>query len=73
MKISVHIKPNARHEKIEVLAPNEYRVAVKAPPTDGKANQALIKILAEYFKVPQSSVIILHGLASKKKWIEITE
>ena len=46
---------------------------VKEPPREGKANKAVIKVLAQHFGVPQNKVKILSGFKSKIKVIEIVE
>ena len=73
MKIFVTAKTNAKVEKVECLDKTHYKVAVKATPIDGKANQALIKILAKYFGVAKSLVILKSGESSKQKVFEIVE
>lgn len=70
MKLLVRVKPNSREEKVEKTE-NGYTVYVKEPPVENKANQMVIKVLAEYFKVPKSQVSILSGLHSKRKVIEV--
>lgn len=70
MKISVRVKPNAREEKVEPRG-DEFTVYVKEPPKENKANKAVIKVLAEYFKTPKSAVSIVRGLKSRQKVIEI--
>jgi len=70
MKILVKVKPNSREEKVE-KTDNNYTVYVKEPPAENKANQAVIKALAEYFKVAKSQVSILSGFKSKQKVVEI--
>lgn len=73
MMITAHVKPNSR--KAEVVKENDtiYKVKVNAFLGDGVANKRLCEILAEYFKVPKSSVIIKKGLKSKIKIIQINE
>ncbi len=83
MKISVKAKTNAKTEKVErvtqpklPLSNNEnectlYKVEVKEPPIGGKANEAIIKALAKYFKIPPSSVRLVRGQSSKHKFFEI--
>ena len=72
MKIQVKAKPNSRTE--EVSQENDsYIITVKEPPKAGKANQAVIKLLAEHFGVRQSQVRILSGFRSRNKVIEIAE
>ena len=73
MRLTISVRPNARQTVVEATGPNEYRVAVKAPAQDGKANDAVVRALAEHFKVAKSRVQITHGHRGKKKLVEITE
>jgi len=72
MKIQVKVKPNSRTEEISREG-NNFIVKVKEPPKEGKANQAVIKLLAEHFGVSKSQVRILSGFRSKNKVIEVAE
>jgi len=71
MKISVKLKPNAKEDRIEKISENQFSIWVKARPQKGKANQAAIGILAEYFGVSQSRVKLLKGQTSRYKQLEI--
>ncbi len=71
MKLSVKVKPNSRENKVEYVKKDNFRISVKAPPKEGKANKEVIRLLSEYFKVPQSSIRILSGKTSKNKIVEI--
>ncbi len=71
MKITVVVKPNTRQEKVEQLPDGSYRVAVNAPSQEGKANAAVIAALAEFFSIPKSSIVILHGHHGRRKIVEI--
>jgi hypothetical protein len=46
-------------------------VSVNAPPVDGKANEAVVRVLAETFGVPRSAVTIVRGETGRKKTIRI--
>ncbi len=46
-------------------------VSVHAPTQEGKANKALIELLADYFSVPKTSVKIIRGQTGRRKLIEI--
>ena len=46
-------------------------VAVREPPVKGRANAAIQKALAEYFKVSASQVVLVSGFSSKNKIFEI--
>jgi len=72
MKIHVKVKPNSRTEEVSQES-DSFIVKVKEPPREGKANQAVIKLLAEHFDVPQSQVRILSGFRSKNKVIEVAK
>lgn len=71
MKIFITAKTRAKEAHIEELDPIHFLVSVKEPPVNGKANAAIIKLLAKHFWVPQSSVRILVGHTSKEKVVEI--
>jgi len=70
MKIKVKVMPNSVREEV-VKQGDEYVVRVKVPPHEGKANEAVIKIIAEFFKVPKSTVRIASGLTGRNKILEI--
>jgi uncharacterized protein YggU (UPF0235/DUF167 family) len=70
-KIWVKVKAQAREESITQLSAANYQVSVSAPREKGKANQAVIVLLAEYFSVPKSQIKILCGYGAKIKLVEI--
>jgi uncharacterized protein (TIGR00251 family) len=72
MKIRVKVKPNSRIEEV-IQEGDSFTVRVKEPPKEGKANEAVIKLLAEHFGVPKSQVRILIGFKSKNKVVEVVE
>lgn len=71
MKIFIRVKANKKKDKVEKIEGIDYEVWVKAPAKEGKANAAVIKILAQHFGVAKSKVKIISGLKSKQKTIEI--
>ncbi|MBM4140160.1 MAG: DUF167 domain-containing protein [Nitrospira sp.] len=71
MKISVKVKPNAKQERLEKIDEKNFSVWVKEKPQEGKANQAVIKILSDYFGVAKSEVILLKGQTSRQKIFEV--
>ncbi|NJM23668.1 MAG: DUF167 domain-containing protein [Richelia sp. SM1_7_0] len=71
MQIRVKVKPNSQIPKIIEAEDSSLTIYLKSPPIDGKANQELIKVLAERFNVPKSSVTIKSGLSSRQKVVEI--
>ncbi|MBW4502881.1 MAG: DUF167 domain-containing protein [Scytonema hyalinum WJT4-NPBG1] len=71
MQKKVKVKPNSKIQKIEEQADGSLSVRLKSPPVDGKANEELIKLLAEKFDVPKSHITIKSGLSSRQKLVEI--
>ncbi|MBD2294221.1 DUF167 domain-containing protein [Anabaena sphaerica FACHB-251] len=73
MQKKVKVKPNSKQQKIAEQEDGSLTVNLKSPPVDGKANEELIKLLAEKFNVPKSSIRIKSGLSSRQKLIEIDD
>jgi uncharacterized protein (TIGR00251 family) len=73
MRINVHVTPRARHANIDRTERTRFRVAVTAPPHDGRANEEVIDLLAEYFRVPRSRVRIVRGHTARHKIMEISD
>ena len=70
MILRINVKPNAYEGKIEKIAENEYNVWVDEKPVDGKANNALLKILSKQFGVSYKQIKIKNP-RSRKKIVEI--
>lgn len=71
MRIFVKTKPGARKEEIEKLDDTHYVVSVTEQPIEGRANAAILKLLADHFRVALSDVGIVSGYMSRQKVIEI--
>ena len=72
MKIKVRVKPNSKTEELGREG-DSFILKVKEPAREGRANQAVIKLLAEHFSVPKSQVRIISGSKSRNKVIEVIE
>jgi len=72
MKIKVQVKPNSKTEEVSGEG-DSFIVKVKEPPREGKANQAVIKLLADHFGIPRSYVRIISGFRSRCKVIEVDD
>jgi len=70
LKISIKVVTRSSRDEV-VKTGDDYTVRVKALPREGKANVAVIKLLAEYFGVTRSSVRITSGLSGRNKIVEI--
>jgi hypothetical protein len=71
--LRVKVKPNARAEKLEQLEDGSWVAHVKAPPVDGKANAALIDLIARHFDIRKAQVILSHGASGRHKLIKIDD
>lgn len=58
----------ASHEATQ----DTYTVSVKERPVEGRANEAITKLLAQHFKIPRSQVRLISGAKSKRKVFEYT-
>lgn len=71
LKIWVTAKPQAHQESVKKISAGEYLVSVLAPARDGKANRAVVELLARHFSVPKTAVKILHGHSGRRKLVAI--
>lgn len=71
MIISVRVIPRAKINRVEVQSDGTLRVHTTTTPTDGKATNDVIKMLAEHYNVPKTSIKLLRGATSRDKVFEI--
>lgn len=69
--IQVLVKPGSREESLELLPDGTWVARVKAPPVDGKANAALVALIAARFGAPKSAVSVKAGAAGRRKLVQI--
>jgi uncharacterized protein (TIGR00251 family) len=70
-RISVRLQPRARDNEIVGERDGALLVRVTAPPVDGKANEALCKLLARRVGVGRTRVTIAQGKSTQQKLVEI--
>lgn len=72
VRIRVRLVPRAKQNAINGWINAEtLKIRVTAPPVDGKANKALVTLLAETFECAASSITITAGQLSRNKTVEI--
>jgi uncharacterized protein len=71
VKIEVRVKTCAKFDGVEMMDDGSYKVSVKAKPVEGKANDAVIRALAEHFGIPRSKIALVTGTTSKRKIFRI--
>lgn len=70
-EIKVKLLPKSSMNKIVGCEGDYYKVKVTAPPIEGKANKALIQLLAKKLHVPKGHIEIISGKRSRLKSIRI--
>ena len=71
--LRIRVKPNAKKSCIQKEAAADWVVALQAPPVDGKAKQALIKLLSKELSIAKSRSCITSGHTSCHKLVEIED
>jgi len=73
--LAVRVQPGAKKTAFAGFygenSETRVKIALQAPPIDGRANEALIAFLAEVFGLPRSAVAIQHGQTSRSKLVSL--
>ena len=67
----VKVHPRARQNAITGVLGDALKLALTAPPIEGRANEACIEFIAKFLNVPRSSVTIAAGESSRQKLIRV--
>jgi uncharacterized protein (TIGR00251 family) len=73
MLIKVKVFPEAKKEGVVKRADDEFEVRVKEKAEKGTANRAVIRMLANYFKISESKIRLIKGFKERNKIFEIKE
>jgi hypothetical protein len=71
VRLAVQVVPNASRSEVAGAVEGALRIRLKAQPVEGKANEALLRYLADHLGVPKSTVHITHGHSSRRKTVRI--
>lgn len=71
--LRLYIQPKASRDSLVGIHGDELKVAITAPPVDGKANAHLVKYLAKQFRVAKGQVVIEKGELGRHKHIKIID
>ena len=69
--LTLHIQPGAKKTEFAGLHGDALKIRLAAPPVDGKANEALIKFMAERLGLARSDVTLKSGQTSRRKVLEV--
>ncbi len=70
-RLTVRVTPRASRDELLGFQGEVLRVRVKAPPVEGRANEALLRLLAKVLGVPRSSLAIVRGQTSREKIVAV--
>ncbi len=70
-RITVRVQPNAKTSEIVGCADGVWKIRLKAPAIEGKANEELIRFLSKKLHIAKSEIEIVRGKTSKTKVIRI--
>jgi len=71
MRFRVKVQARARRNELAGEHDGAVRVRVTAPPVEGRANEAVVELLAEHLRVPKSSIRIVAGERAPLKTVEV--
>jgi len=69
--LRIKVKPNARTASLVEQVDGSWVASVRAPPMDGKANAALVALVADHFGCPKRRVSIRAGASGRFKLVKI--
>jgi uncharacterized protein (TIGR00251 family) len=72
LTLTLHIQPGAKRTDVAGLHGEALKIRLAAPPIEGRANEALLKFIAEAFGVPLRQVELKQGGQSRHKVVAIT-
>lgn len=70
-QFALRVQPRASRNAIAGVIGDAVKLAITAPPVDGKANQAVIEFLSDLFRVAKSSIVIVSGETGRNKLIAV--
>jgi|TARA_B100000315_G_C14161124_1_gene400104 hypothetical protein len=70
--LEIRVTPRAKRNSVELSSPGQLRVRVTVAPEDGKANAAVLKLLAKTLGVPKSRMSIIRGQTNRDKVVSLS-
>ena len=69
--ITIHLQPGAKRSAVCGMYGDALKLAIQAPPVDGKANAALRAFLGDKLKLPTAAVTLVSGLTGRDKRVRV--
>ncbi|MDX2109907.1 MAG: DUF167 domain-containing protein [Verrucomicrobiota bacterium] len=70
--LDIRVVPNASRNQVVGWHAGALKVKVQAPPEGGRANEAVVEVLAETLGVPERAIVILRGATARNKQVSVT-
>jgi hypothetical protein len=71
LRLQVQVMPNAKRTEVAGMHGDAIKIRLQAQPIEGKANDALIRFVADALNLPKTAVSVSHGQTSRRKLLEI--
>jgi uncharacterized protein YggU (UPF0235/DUF167 family) len=72
VKLALRVQPGAKRSALLArLASGEWKVAVSAPPVEGRANDAVVELVSGLLGVKRRQVTVARGTSSRSKLLEV--
>lgn len=71
VRIAVQGMPNAKKSEVVGVLDDAIKIRLQAPALEGRANEALIRFLADRLGVSKSAITLTHGQTNKRKLLEV--
>lgn len=69
--LTLHVQPGAKQSEVSGLHGEALKIRLAAPPIEGRANEALLRFIADRFNVPLRNVELKQGAQSRHKRVEV--
>lgn len=69
--LKLQVQPRASGNRIAGMHGEALKLRLTAPPVDGKANDAIVAFLADFFRLPKSAILVKSGHQSRCKTVQI--
>jgi len=73
LRFTVRLTPRASRDRVDEVIDGILRVRVTAPPVDGAANDALLRLLASELRVPRRDVRLVSGETARRKIVAVDD
>jgi len=72
VKLALRVQPGAKRSQLLArMASGEWKVAVAAPPLEGRANEAVVELVSDLLGVKRRQVTVARGASSRRKVVEV--